>query len=225
MTCIDNVFFNLKLQVEREKLQKPEGKTNRSKPLIEELPESSSKENSEVNSNTRVNPPLDITESQFNTGNAESEKLQLGSVLTEDEIKKCGNENKNISELDMAFKELCDPLVPVRGHGLIRLTHLIKKRDTCIKSRERVLLKIFEENLDHGDSYIYLSAINGLSAMCDMDPDVTVPRVCQLYADFHGSVNKGKDSSKRKSAELRMKLGEVIVKAARSLGKFLYDCV
>lgn len=121
-------------------------------------------------------------------------------------------ENPN---LDMVFKELCDPLVPVRGHGLIRLTHLVQRKDKCLKSRESAVLTIFLENLDHGDSYIYMAAINGLSAMCDVYPDLTVPKVCELCLDCSTGTEQ---RAKKRSTELRMKLGEILVKAARCLG-------
>lgn len=128
------------------------------------------------------------------------------------------NSTKTLSELDMAFKELCDPLVPVRGHGLIRLYHLVEKRDPAIHGKQELLLKIFEENLDHGDSYIYLSAVKGLTALCEEHAALVVPRVCQQFADYR----KGKDGNEgSKSPELRMKLGEIIVKASRCLGKTL----
>ncbi|XP_053401434.1 LOW QUALITY PROTEIN: transport and Golgi organization protein 6 homolog [Mercenaria mercenaria] len=127
-----------------------------------------------------------------------------------------GDDGDVKSELDLAFKELCDTLIPVRGHGLIRLTHLVQNRDVEVKKRHAAVLKIFEENLDHGDSYIYLSAVNGLAAMCDMYPDLVVPMVCKQFADFNKSERP--NDNKKRSPELRMKLGEVMVKASRCLG-------
>ena len=115
------------------------------------------------------------------------------------------------SELEEAFKELCDPLLPVRGHGLIRLTRMVQRRDKEAYDRKETVLKIFEENLDHPDSYMYLSSVNGLAAMADVFPDFVIPRLCEQFA------NAGKEGKKR-SPELRMKLGEIMVKASRSLG-------
>ena len=114
-------------------------------------------------------------------------------------------------ELEEAFKELCDPLIPVRGHGLIRLTRLIQRRGKETYDKKDTIMKIFEENLDHADSYMYLSSVNGLAAMAEIFPDLVVPRICEQFA------NDGKDGRKR-SSELRMKLGEIMVKASRSLG-------
>ena len=62
-------------------------------------------------------------------------------------------------EFDEAFQELFDPLLPVRGHALMALAKLLQARDTKAMQKKDILLKIFEENLSHDDSYIYLSAI------------------------------------------------------------------
>lgn len=115
-------------------------------------------------------------------------------------------------ELEQAFKELCDPEIPVRGHGLLRLTHLIQNKDSSALSRLETLVKIFEENLQHQDSYLYLASVNGLAALTDRYPDVVVPRLAKEFAE----------TGPQKSAELRMKLGESLVKAARNLGIFHY---
>ena len=114
-------------------------------------------------------------------------------------------------ELEEAFKELCDPLIPVRGHGLIRLMRLVQRRGKEAYDKKDTIMKIFEENLDHADSYMYLSSVNGLAAMAEIFPELVVPRICEQFA------NVGKDGRKR-SSELRMKLGEIMVKASRSLG-------
>ncbi|XP_046550543.1 transport and Golgi organization protein 6 homolog [Haliotis rubra] len=114
-------------------------------------------------------------------------------------------------ELEQAFKELCDPEIPVRGHGLLRLTHLIQNKDPSVLSRLETLVKIFEENLQHQDSYLYLASVNGLAALTDRFPDVVVPRLAQEFAE----------TGPQKSAELRMKLGESLVKAARNLGDMI----
>ena len=120
------------------------------------------------------------------------------------------------AELELALKELCDPLVPVRGHGLIRLTHMVQERGKALEPMFDTLLKIFEENLDHTDTYIYLSAVNGLSALCEVFPEASVSRVCELFSDLGKS--QGQGSGLQRSPELRMKLGEILVKASRSLG-------
>lgn len=132
------------------------------------------------------------------------------------------------SELDLVFKELTDALIPVRGHGLIRLTRMVKAHSPEVDQRRETVLTIFLENLDHDDSYMYLSAINGLAAMSDWFPDLLVPTLCKQFAMFDqqgiggGSSDNGSEKLlKKRSTELRMKLGEILVKAARNLGPMI----
>lgn len=70
----------------------------------------------------------------------------------------------------------------------------------------------FQQNLKNDDSYIYLSAINGLAALCDVFPDVVLDALTEEYSDF--SKHNNEDGN-----ELRMKLGEVLVRITRMLGE------
>ena len=154
-------------------------------------------------------------ESELHKYEAENDKVQIEEIIS-NKTKLSGKEQTSSplasqSELEEAFKELCDPLLPVRGHGLIRLTRMVQRRDKEAYERKETILKIFEENLDHPDSYMYLSSVNGLAAMADLFPDLVIPRLCE---QFTNTGNEGK----RRSPELRMKLGEIMVKASRSLG-------
>ena len=68
--------------------------------------------------------------------------------------------SKSSSAKDQAFQtawdQLSDPFLPVQGHAILTLSHLLKKKDKeALKNRER-LLKVFLDSLDHEDSYIYL---------------------------------------------------------------------
>lgn len=76
-----------------------------------------------------------------------------------------------------AIQCLLDPLLPVRGHGLIQLGKLLQSWDEEAMSNCDMLLKIFEENIPHEDSYIYLAAVNGMSALAVHFPD-KVESIC-----------------------------------------------
>ena len=120
------------------------------------------------------------------------------------------------SSLQTVFEELCDPLLPVRGHALIALAKLVEEKDAETLGKKEVVQKVFEENLRHGDSYLYLAAVNGLSALADRFPDSVVP--C-LAAEFAGLTNS-KTSAASSTAEHRLKVGEALMKATRSLGEW-----
>ncbi|XP_018576104.1 transport and Golgi organization protein 6 homolog [Anoplophora glabripennis] len=115
------------------------------------------------------------------------------------------------SELDKALENICDPLLPVRGHGLMSLTKLVEKKDKNAMERKQYILNIFQQSLKNEDSYIYLSAIGGLSAMADLFPDTVLKILCEEYSD---SSREDKDDGH----EVRMKLGESLVRVTRLLG-------
>ncbi|XP_062508817.1 transport and Golgi organization protein 6 homolog [Corticium candelabrum] len=134
-----------------------------------------------------------------------------------------------------AMEELLDPLLPVRAHGLRQLTSLIQKRDPEATSNSDKLLLIFRQQLEHSDSYIYLAAINGLVALGDRFPDQVVSVLCKQFALFYGDDNgdvswRARGLAKpsvcdkekpRLNPDLRMKLGEALVKLTQLLGDLL----
>ena len=48
------------------------------------------------------------------------------------------------SELDKVLEDVFDPMLPVRGHGLIALTKLIENRDKSVADRKQYILNIFQ---------------------------------------------------------------------------------
>lgn len=63
------------------------------------------------------------------------------------------------------------------------------------------------------DSFIYLSAIGSLAAMANIFPEIVLNTLTDEYSDF----DNGKDE---KGLETRMKIGEVLVRITKTLGKF-----
>ncbi|CAG9826015.1 unnamed protein product [Diabrotica balteata] len=120
-------------------------------------------------------------------------------------------EEKDKAELDQILEDVCDPLLPTRGHGLICLSKLIEKKDPDVMERKQYILNLLLQNLTNKDSFIYLSAINGLAAMTDVFPDTILKILCDEYSD-----SNRKDVED--SSESRMKLGEVLVKVSKILG-------
>ncbi|CAH0557752.1 unnamed protein product [Brassicogethes aeneus] len=116
------------------------------------------------------------------------------------------------SELDKAIEDVCDPLIPVRGHGLMALTKLIENKDKGVLEKKQYVLNIFQQNLKNVDSYIYLSSIGGLAAMADIFPDTILNILCEEFTDF----SKKDDED---GQEVRTKLGEVLVRVTKKLGE------
>lgn len=150
-----------------------------------------------------------------------SDKTQSCKISPKPE--KSGERNNyKQSELEQAMEEICDSLIPVRGHALITMCRLMKQRDPEAVSKQGMILKIFQENLSHPDSYLYLSSVNGLVAMADIFPDIVIPCLVQ---EFRGRQSTDKSSKLpgqtggKHGAETRMKVGECLVQTSRNLGK------
>ncbi|XP_078383567.1 transport and Golgi organization protein 6 homolog [Oculina patagonica] len=151
-------------------------------------------------------------------------------------------QDETSSEFDKAFSQLCDPLLPVRGHAMMKLASLLSHRDPKAVQATDSLLKIFLEQLTHDDSYIYLAAIQGLVSLADVRADMVIPQLAQEFATcrkeagddasrtrdinekgYYKSSETVSSGSSRpaRTPELRMKLGEALVKATRLCGELV----
>ena len=124
-------------------------------------------------------------------------------------------ENVKNSNFQQALKEMSDPMIPVQGHALLAIGHLLQQKDKEALAQSEQLLGLFFEKLEHQDSYIYLAAIRGLGALTDCFPDQVLPA---LTKEFLIQPDE-KDKKVKHSSELRMKIGEVLMRATRNLGR------
>ncbi|XP_077372468.1 transport and Golgi organization protein 6 homolog [Festucalex cinctus] len=110
--------------------------------------------------------------------------------------------------------EACHPDVPTRAFALRTLTQMVQSRNQEIVQAQEKVLILFLENLEHEDSFVYLSAIQGLASLADIYPERILER---LLKDFqHGSSLS--TSNKEHSLEFRLKMGEVLMRASRAMG-------
>ncbi|XP_011269133.1 transport and Golgi organization protein 6 homolog isoform X2 [Camponotus floridanus] len=117
------------------------------------------------------------------------------------------------NKFDEAIKDLADPLLPVRAHGLVTLTKLIESKDSCAVARKRIVLRLFQENLKHEDSFVYLASINGLCALATAFPEEIIEILMPEYIDMPNRTDA------EITVETRIKLGEILVKTTRALGE------
>ncbi|XP_061578283.1 transport and Golgi organization protein 6 homolog [Cololabis saira] len=111
--------------------------------------------------------------------------------------------------------EACDPNVPTRAYALRMLTRMVQEKEPeAVQAQEKVLT-LFLENLEHEDSFVYLSAIQGLAALADSYPDRILDR---LLTDFQPGPSLS-PSSRERSLETRLKVGEVLMRASRAMGE------
>ena len=147
------------------------------------------------------------------------------------------------SPFQRAMLELADSLLPVRGHALLALAKLLRERDTETVAHATTLLAIFKENLGHSDSYIYLAAVDGLSALAVAVPGAaSLLALCRDYAGLAGRPSREQsrdyDSETGRirrrgdasvtdapgrwlSSEERVKVGEALVRVVRGSGEVL----
>ncbi|KAJ8281215.1 hypothetical protein GJAV_G00064910 [Gymnothorax javanicus] len=109
--------------------------------------------------------------------------------------------------------EACDLDVPTRAVALRSLTRALQERSPeALQGQDRVLT-LFLENLNHEDSFVYLSAIQGLAVLADSSPEAVLQR---LLVEFQGGATG--HTPKTHSVETRLKVGEVLMRASRALG-------
>ena len=88
-----------------------------------------------------------------------------------------------------ALADLTDPLLPTRGHALFLLSKLLKFRNKYAMKDHKKLFDIFETNLAHHDTYLYLAAIEGLLFLVDVHHRDVLPLLCRKFAQFHDRGN------------------------------------
>ncbi len=122
--------------------------------------------------------------------------------------------NNNVDDYEKAMRDLNDPLLPVRAHGLVELRKLIdKKYEKCIQNKNS-LIDIFIKNIKSDDSYIYLAAINGLISLVDYDKNRILDQLLSEYI-----LNSKND--KRLDIETKLKIGEVLTKTVRNFNELV----
>ncbi|KAM5263440.1 transport and Golgi organization protein 6 homolog [Ctenodactylus gundi] len=101
-----------------------------------------------------------------------------------------------------------DPQIPTRAAALRTLSRWIEQREAEALERQEKLLRIFLENLEHEDTFVYLSAIQGVALLSDVYPE-------KILVDLLAQYDSGKD---KHTPETRMKIGEVLMRVIRALG-------
>ncbi|XP_075212217.1 transport and golgi organization 6 isoform X3 [Lycorma delicatula] len=118
------------------------------------------------------------------------------------------NKSGNVkSRCELALNEACDPLLPVRGHAMLELAKLITSGDPEAKAKKDVILCIFQENLKNEDSYLYLSAIEGISSLAAEFPDTVLVTLIEEYSQTETTT--------------RLKVGEALMRVVRRLGDMI----
>ncbi|XP_062403575.1 transport and Golgi organization protein 6 homolog [Sardina pilchardus] len=117
--------------------------------------------------------------------------------------------------LSECLLEACDPEVPTRAAALRTLTRALQERQQEALEAQEKLLALFLENLEHEDSFVYLSAIQGLAVLAEAYPERILQRLLGEYQTGPASSS----SQPEHSLETRLKMGEVLMRASRAMGE------
>nr|XP_006203795.1 transport and Golgi organization protein 6 homolog isoform X1 [Vicugna pacos] len=111
-------------------------------------------------------------------------------------------------QLQEALLSAYDPQIPTRAAALRTLSRWIEQREAKALEMQEKLLKVFLENLEHEDTFVYLSAIQGVALLSDVYPEKILLGLLAQY-------DSGED---KHTPETRMKVGEVLMRIVRALG-------
>ncbi len=116
--------------------------------------------------------------------------------------------------LQGAEDDLKSPLVPLRARGVVSLTKLVRtsqqyRGDAQWRDYIIALVEMFIMHLEDSESYVFLAAVQGLSTLSDVHPDVTIPLLLSAVRN------------KSLSLEQRIKLSEALLFTAKRCGEVL----
>ncbi|KAI9269341.1 hypothetical protein BY458DRAFT_490142 [Sporodiniella umbellata] len=115
-----------------------------------------------------------------------------------------------------AMKSLQDDLLPIRAHGMGMLKEMVLSKDPLFSSREELsqVLDVFIRLVQDEDSYIYLNAVKGLSAMTDAYGNDIIQKLGAIYSDNERKLDN------------RLRIGEALLQTVQrcgdALGKYIY---
>ncbi|KAL5039959.1 hypothetical protein RTP6_007046 [Batrachochytrium dendrobatidis] len=90
---------------------------------------------------------------------------------------------KQSQDFKHALKELADPLLPIRAHGMAIMRQLVLDRAPVSKEHLDSIITIFLDMLEDQDSFIYLNAVKGLSTLTDVYASETLLLISKRYTD------------------------------------------
>ncbi|OJT09025.1 hypothetical protein TRAPUB_50 [Trametes pubescens] len=127
-----------------------------------------------------------------------------------------------------ALKLLQDQLLPVRAHGLMLLRQLVSARKDASgalnePSIDRALipgiLSIFMQSVQDDDSYMFLNAVQGLSAMVDGFGKEVLRNLVSVYSD--GLDGLSASTMSQHDVDMRTRVGEALGQVIRRCGDAL----
>ncbi|KAJ1308574.1 hypothetical protein OPQ81_004273 [Rhizoctonia solani] len=131
-----------------------------------------------------------------------------------------------------ALRLIQDPILPVRAHGLHMLRQLVvppkPAKGTPPTAPPELnpalvpgILDVFLQSIQEEDSFVFLNAVQGLSAMANRLGKEVIQNLVRIYAD---GVEPGRPME-RAEVDKRVRVGEALVQVVRSCGGALGNYV
>ncbi|XP_023952997.2 transport and Golgi organization protein 6 [Bicyclus anynana] len=120
---------------------------------------------------------------------------------------------------EKAISNVFDNLLPIKAHGIIELGKLIDKADPETISKRHYIFCLLQEHLKDPDSYVYLSTINCMATLATHCTTDVLSVLCKEYLNVSTELSIESKENQNKAAELRMKIGDIIVKVIKRLGE------
>ncbi|KAL2917503.1 hypothetical protein HK105_202784 [Polyrhizophydium stewartii] len=117
-------------------------------------------------------------------------------------------EKKARDQFREALKNLGDELLPVRAFGMSVLRQLVLDRSAVARENLESIISIFLDLVEDEDSFIYLNAVKGLSALTDVYAPQTLSRIAKRYMD--------KESL---TLDYRVRIGEALMQTIHRSGQ------
>ncbi|CAH2323960.1 transport and Golgi organization 6 homolog [Pelobates cultripes] len=102
--------------------------------------------------------------------------------------------------------------VPTRAAALRFLTRLLEQRHREALEHKEQALKLFLDNLEEEDPFVYLSAIQGMAVLSGEFTERVLPILLAQYG------NTASPACRVRGPETRMKVGEVLMRCVRVMG-------
>ncbi|KAG9219333.1 hypothetical protein CCMSSC00406_0001743 [Pleurotus cornucopiae] len=129
-----------------------------------------------------------------------------------------------------ALKLLQDPILPVRAHGLLLLRQLVTPKRSCSTSVPQQkpqldpalmpsVLSIFLQSIQDDDSYIFLNAVQGLSAMVETNGKDVLGSLVKIYST--GLDGLAASVLTKHDVDTRIRVGEALGQVIRRCGDAL----
>ncbi|KAL7753900.1 hypothetical protein RI367_000832 [Sorochytrium milnesiophthora] len=117
-------------------------------------------------------------------------------------------QQKSREQLRQGLQDLKSDIIPIRVHGMATLRNLILDKDPVAFEHIDAITDEFLRELKGEDSFAYLNAVKGLSALTDVMPERAIPKLLTMYK-----------SGSLLDLDTRLRVGEALLQTIRRRGE------